>query len=136
MYPQNYEFNESENSVFAEVATRMKAVGFCIIFFGFLNIIFFAFTLVQSKDFRLGSPGIGGISQGLFFVLIGVWTRDAGSSFRQIVDSRGNDIRNLMDAMGSLKKLYTLQFWLLVIALVLVAIALLASLSSALSALK
>ncbi len=136
MFPKNYEFNESENSVFAEVATRMKAVGFFIVFFGFLNIIFCAFVLVQSKDFRLGAPGIGGISQGLFFLLIGIWTRDAGSSFRQIVDSQGNDIRNLMDAMGSLKKLYTLQFWLLVIALVLVAIALLAGLSSAFSTLK
>jgi hypothetical protein len=136
MFPQNYEFNESENSVFADVASRMKAVGFFSVFFGSLSIILSTFALIQSKDFRLGSSGIGGISQGLFFLLIGIWTRDAGSSFRQIVDSKGNDIRNLMDAIGSLKKLYTLQYWLLVIALVLVAIALLAGLSSAFSTLK
>ncbi|NJL43462.1 MAG: hypothetical protein HC856_06310 [Pseudanabaena sp. RU_4_16] len=72
--------------------------------------------------------GIGGISQGLVLLLVGSWTKKAGTSFKQIVDSRGQDIRNLMDAMSSLRKLYTLQYWLLVIALVIVAIALVANL--------
>lgn len=131
MFPQNYEFNESENSIFADVASKMSAVGFFSIFFGLLNIalsIVYLFQISQSGDSRITMQGIGGISQGLVLLLVGSWTKKAGTSFKQIVDSRGQDIRNLMDAMSSLRKLYTLQYWLLVIALVIVAIALVANL--------
>ena len=131
MFPQNYEFNESENSIFADVASKMSAVGFFSIFFGLLNIslsLVYLFQISQSGDSRITMQGIGGISQGLVLLLVGSWTKKAGTSFKQIVDSRGQDIRNLMDAMSSLRKLYTLQYWLLVIALVIVAIALVANL--------
>ena len=51
-------------------------------------------------------------------LLIGIWTTNAGSSFRQIVDTKGHDIPYLINALISLRKLYTLQYWLLIIALV------------------
>ncbi len=131
MFPQNYEFNESENSIFADVASKMSAVGFFSIFFGSLNIalsIVHLFQLSQGGDSRMTMQGIGGVSQGIVLLLVGSWTKKAGTSFKQIVDSRGQDIRNLMDAMSSLRKLYTLQYWLLVIALIIVVIALVANL--------
>lgn len=54
---------------------------------------------------------------GLFYLLIGIWTRSAGGSFQNIVDQRGNDMKQLMDGLGSLHHLYSLLYTLLVVVL-------------------
>ena len=56
-------------------------------------------------------------------LLIGIWTINAANSFRLIVDTRGHDIPHLMHALTSLRKLYTLMFWLLIITFVLIVVA-------------
>jgi hypothetical protein len=54
---------------------------------------------------------------GVFFLLLGVWTRSAGGSFQKIVDTQGSDITNLMNALSSLQSMYGLLHLLLVLAL-------------------
>jgi len=54
---------------------------------------------------------------GLFFLLLGVWTRSAAGSFRKIVDTQGSDITNLMKALSSLHSMYGLIYLLLAAAL-------------------
>ena len=54
---------------------------------------------------------------GVFFLLLGVWTRSAGGSFQKIVDTRGSDVTNLMSALASLQSMYGLLQLLLVLAL-------------------
>lgn len=54
---------------------------------------------------------------GLFYLLMGTWTRSAGASFQKIVDTRGNDITNLMNGMASLHSMYSLVYTLLVVTL-------------------
>jgi len=54
---------------------------------------------------------------GLFYLLMGVWTRSAGGAFQRIVATRGSDIRNLMDGMRSLHQMYSLLYTLLVVIL-------------------
>jgi hypothetical protein len=44
-------------------------------------------------------------------------------AFKLIVETQGNDIENLMGALGQLRKLYTLQYWLFFIGLIFLAIA-------------
>jgi hypothetical protein len=56
---------------------------------------------------------------GLFFLLMGVWTRSAAASFRRIVDTRGNDIANLMNGLGALHSMYSFLYLLLVAILLL-----------------
>jgi hypothetical protein len=60
---------------------------------------------------------IGSAATGLFYLLLGTWTRSAAGSFQKIVDTKGNDIRNLMDGMMSLHSMYSLLYTLLVIVL-------------------
>jgi hypothetical protein len=55
---------------------------------------------------------------GLFMLLIGIWTQQAGVSFAGIVGTKGHDIRRLMDALGALHKKYSLMFALLWIAVI------------------
>jgi hypothetical protein len=54
---------------------------------------------------------------GLFFLLLGGWTRSAAGSFRRIVDTRGADIPNLMNALSSLHSMYAMIHLILMLAL-------------------
>jgi hypothetical protein len=56
---------------------------------------------------------------GLFYVLMGHWTRSAGESFQKIVDTQGNDVSNLMNGLGSLNQMYSLLYTLLLLTLLL-----------------
>lgn len=56
-------------------------------------------------------------------LLVGIWTIHAAHSFRQVVETSGQDIPHLMKALASLQRLYALLFWLLLAALALVIIA-------------
>jgi hypothetical protein len=54
---------------------------------------------------------------GLFFLLLGVWTRSAAASFQKIVTTQGSDISHLMNALDSLKSMYGMIYLLLLVAL-------------------
>jgi hypothetical protein len=57
------------------------------------------------NNFLTGVAIFTGVT-GLIFLLQGVWTRSSAASFRQIVDTKGNDITHLMNAVGSLQSMY------------------------------
>lgn len=54
---------------------------------------------------------------GLIFLLQGSWSRSSAASFQQIVDSQGNDISHLMNAVRSLQNMYGMVSTLLTLAL-------------------
>ena len=60
---------------------------------------------------------ISSAATGLFYLLMGVWTRSAAASFRKIVTTQGSDIKHLMDGMTSLHRMYSLLYTLLMIVL-------------------
>ena len=59
----------------------------------------------------------------LIFFLSGIWSVNAAKSFTLIVQTTGSDILNLMNALGRLLKLYSMQFWLVIGSLVALVIA-------------
>jgi hypothetical protein len=65
----------------------------------------------------LWGVAINGAIVGLFYLLLGIWTRSAAGSFRQIVTTKGSDIAHLMNALSSLYSMYNLIWTLLVITL-------------------
>ena len=68
------------------------------------------------NNFLVGVAIFCGVT-GLFFLLQGIWARSSAASFRKIVDTRGHDITNLMNAVGSLRTMYGLLHLLLAAAL-------------------
>ena len=66
---------------------------------------------------HLWGIAIGTGASGLFYLLLGIWTRSASHSFRNIVDTRGNDISHLMQGLGALHQMYSLLYTLLVLVL-------------------
>ncbi|MDJ1178365.1 hypothetical protein PJF56_05775 [Roseofilum sp. BLCC_M91] len=109
MQSSNYEFDGSQNVLIGQLASRMKFVSIFLIIAGVLTVVF---GLLGSGD------GIGSMISGIADFLIGIWTYQASTAFKRIVDTQGQDIENLMGALGELRKLYTLQYWVLIITLV------------------
>ena len=113
MEDRQYEFDRSQNELILDLSNKMRFVSYFLIAGGVLSGII-----------GLLSLNVGVIIPAVVDILIGVWTLNAASSFKLIVDTEGNDIVNLMGALGELRKLYRLQYWLLIITLVFLAIAL------------
>jgi hypothetical protein len=102
-----YEFSPGQNVVFAKLATRMQFVGLFAMGAGLLAIGAGAFR----RD-------VFAILSGILYAVIGLWTERSGFSFRAVATTEGHDITNLMKGLGDLEKLYTVQFWVCLIALV------------------
>lgn len=111
---QSYEFNNAQNQLIRELSEKMRFVSYFLIGLGILVAIAGIFVITRG--------GLGNIIQGIIQVIIGFWTNKAASAFKQIVNTQGNDIENLIDALGELRKLYTLQYWLYIVALIFVAL--------------
>jgi hypothetical protein len=54
------------------------------------------------------------MASGLIFLLIGLWTRSSAAEFQKIVATTGQDISHLMNALGSLHKMYSLLYTLII----------------------
>lgn len=120
MESREYEFSSSQNELIKNLADKMRFVAAFLIAVGALGVIGGLLTLARG--------GLSNIISAVVYILIGVWTNNASSAFRRIVETSGSDIENLMGALGELRKLYTLQYWLLIIAFIFIAVALVFSL--------
>jgi hypothetical protein len=107
-----YEFDQSQNELIRDLARKMRFVSYFLIALGVLVIINAIFTITR------GQIEIGSFISGIVYILLGYWTNRAGYTFQRIVETRGRDIENLMGALGELRKLYTLQYWLILIAVI------------------
>jgi hypothetical protein len=113
-----YEFTQAQNDVIRPLSRKMKFVG---VFYVLASVIVGLAGLIS----LFFAPVIGVVYLVLLTpeLLIGVWTINAANSFRLIVDTKGHDIPHLMHALTSLRKLYTLMFWLLIITFILIVVA-------------
>lgn len=113
MENQQYEFDQSQNELILDLANKMRFVAYLSVAVG---VVSFIGGFIPILD-------IANMIQGTIMVIMGIWTIKAASSFKKIVDTRDNDIVNLMGALGELRKLYGLQYWLFIIGLVFIVIA-------------
>jgi hypothetical protein len=111
MESQEYEFSNSQNELIQHLADKMRFVGYFLIVLGAILTLVGLISLVKGG-------GVSAIVNGTIQLLIGFWTQKAAASFARIVKTQGNDMQNLMGALGELRKLYTLQYWLYIIAIV------------------
>ena len=112
-----YEFDDGQNELIGKLAHRMQWVAYFLLVAGALT-----------GALGLGTVAEGGIVHAIqagFMIVVGVWTRRAAVAFEGIVQTEGSDISNLMAALAELKKLYTLQFWVIAVAIGLLVILLL-----------
>ena len=117
-----YEFNPEQDSTIQMLAKRMK-------FIGILNMIFAALMTLGGLLvlFRFPGQAIVAFAEVALFACMGVWNYKGAASFQLIVQTTGNDIAHLMEALTDLKKIYNLQYWLLIIVLILVVVGIVAA---------
>ena len=117
MEAKTYEFTNEQNMTLRNLSKRMKAVGVFLLIGGGLTI------LSGVQEMMFGGNIVFSAATGTIYILMGIWTFKAGNSFAQVVQTEGNDVAHLMKANSSLLNLYNLQFWLFIIALVLIVLA-------------
>ena len=113
-----YEFTDSQNQIISQLASKMGWVAM----FGLVVGVMIAVLGL----FSLGGDGQGLVFlvQSVFVITIALWTRRAALGFRQVVETTGSDISNVMSALGELKKLYTLHYWLIIVGILVMGVAL------------
>jgi len=133
MESSEYEFNHKQNELLRDLAKKMNFVAILAIAGGILGIIAGVIVLFAASTNATGdlSLDFSNLIQGIFLLLIGIWTRNAAIAFKRVVTTTGHDVENLMAALRELRKLYTLQYWLAIVILVLLAIALVATVIAA-----
>lgn len=124
MESPNYEFTDFQNQTINLLGSRMKWVGIFFIAIGAAFGLVGVVGLVESAGaLDLMIKPIMSLMIAAIFFLSGIWTENAAKSFALIVQTSGSDILNLMNALGALMKLYSMQFWLVIGSLVAVVIA-------------
>lgn len=122
---EQYEFNQSQNELIQSLAKIMKFVAYFLIAMGIIAAISGLFAMTQG--------GFPALVQGIANLIIGFWTLKAAQSFQLIVDTEGRDIENLMGALGELRKLYGLQYWVIIITLIFIVIGLIVAIIGSLA---
>ena len=110
------EFNADEKAVFSALGMKMHFVGLFALGLGLIAVLV-----------GLSRKEAGSILAGMLYAIIGHWTTRAGAQFRSTAWTRGHDHSHLMAALIDLRKLYTLQYWICLIALIAVLVVLGAS---------
>ena len=130
-----YEFNSSQNQLLADLAVKMRFVGILSIALGGLSMFCGSIAILMTLSGAIDGLGFSFslLIQGTLALLVGFWTRKASGAFKLIVDTEGRDIENLTIALGELRKLYTLQYWLILIVFILFAGVILSALLLSLS---
>jgi hypothetical protein len=113
---QQYEFKPGENRIIGQLASKMHFVGLFLLAMGLLIIAIGVAVVFHA----------GPIISGILACVVGLWTQRASMSFRDVVRTEGKDISHLMDALDDLRKLYSLQYWLLILGVALALLGLLA----------
>jgi hypothetical protein len=118
-----YEFDSDEDSVFSGLASAMRFVGTASVVMGIVLFL----GVLGGDPLKI----IGSIVQGVLSLVVGIWLRGASKSIHAITTTEGADISNLMTAMAELRKVYSLQRVLILVALGILAVALVVGLTAA-----
>lgn len=108
--PGEYEFQQHEEEIIRDLAGAMRFVGIFFIVIAVLLGVFGALKIPSDAN-----EGGANLVQALLSFLLGTWTYRAAQSFKLVVETEGNDIANLMNALFQLKRIYVFQKWALII---------------------
>lgn len=115
---QQYEFDPTQEALIGDLGRKMSFVGKFLIIMGLLNA---ASGLRTLPDERVS--GAASAIAGIAIVVFGLWTNAAARSFKLVAKTSGRDIENLMAALDGLRKLYAVQYWLLILSIVFITLA-------------
>ena len=110
-----YEFTKPQEAVIGDLAGKMRFVGAFMFALAMLGALQGALFVANHGGREFDALGLINV---LIFGLIGFWTLSAAREFSAVVETKGWDVPHLMDALRSLRKMYTLLFALLIGAII------------------
>lgn len=111
----NYEFNEYENSVIDKTASRVKL-------WGIVSIVIGAFQILSSCGMFARADLATNLPVGIVGIVVGVTFLGAGNALKAVVQTQGNDLMHMMQALEKMSSAFMIQMICLVVAFVLAAI--------------
>lgn len=99
-----YEFQASEEGVIRSLASTMRMASGAALIVGVLNLAMGGMRIWGGR--MLG--GVEGIGTAVVAILASMWVRNAAKSFQLVVDTKGNDIKNTLDAVVVLRRMFML----------------------------
>jgi len=126
----NYEFNDMENAVIDKTASRAKLWGIISITIGALECM--------ASCGAVASPGLAtNLPTGIVAIVVGVSFLGVGNSLKSVVQTQGNDMMHMMQALQKMGGAFMVQivcaivgFVLTLLAFMLVAFVLVAAAAS------
>lgn len=126
----NYEFNDAENSVIDKAASKAKLWGIISTTIGALQ--------VMGSCGAIGQPTLATwLPQGIVAIVVGVTFIGVGNSLKAVVQTQGNDIMHMMQALQKMTTAFTIEiicaiigFVLMVLGFILFAFILVAAVAS------
>lgn len=111
----NYEFNDFENSIIDKTAGRAKL-------WGIISTVIGALQLVGSCG-MVANPGMASyLPSGIIALVVGITFMGVGNSLKSVVQTQGNDMMHMMQAMQKLGSAFMIQIIATIIGIVLIAL--------------
>ncbi|MDC0715561.1 hypothetical protein [Nannocystis bainbridge] len=120
--PRNYEFSGPENIIIRQLVDAMRFVAAASLAVGAFVLILGIAGLVTQGRAAIG-PALGDFAEAVVFVLIGLWLQRAVDAFSRVIDTSGDDITHLLDALRELTRVFSLQRTVLVLAAIVIVMA-------------
>ena len=115
---EGYEFTDEENKVFHQLSSSMKFVGGVLVVLGVIGL----FEVLQGD--------YGEVFDGVVQLVVGILTIIASKPIQKIVDTEGDDITHLMNAMKVLLKLYNIKKYVYISVMVVIGLILMSGSAS------
>lgn len=107
-----YEFGDAENAVIGSVSKRSVTWGTVSIVLGVFQVIAGVAAL------KTPTVGLVQLVGGVVAIIVGISFRKVGGSFKSVVDTQGNDVGNLLDALRGLDRALVTQLVAVVVGFV------------------
>jgi hypothetical protein len=111
----NYEFNEFENSIIDKTAGRAKL-------WGIISTVIGALQLLGSCGMVANASYATYLPSGIIALVVGITFIGVGNSLKSVVQTQGNDMMHMMQAMQKLGSAFMIQIIATIIGIVLVAL--------------
>jgi hypothetical protein len=112
-----WEFTPQQTFLLSRLAQRMRAVGLALM----------VLAALLGLRAALGGDAIGllAVQAGLVLGFTGFWSVRAAAELSRVATTDGADMTHLMGALGEIRKLHELQFWIFLAAALLLGVTLL-----------
>jgi hypothetical protein len=114
-----YEFNDAENAIIGKTAGRAKL-------FGIISIVLGALYSMSSCGACAKADLLMNLPQGVIGIVVGIFFIGVGNSLQNVVNTQGNDIQHIMEALQKMGTAFLVQIitWIVGFALGLIVFAL------------